>query len=57
MQLSSQSQDGSVLQQEKQPDTTEGKVIVDYGLDIDYERSEPQIEPDAQEEMEGNSDT
>ena len=29
----------SVPQQEKKPDTTEGKVIVDYNLDIDYEGS------------------
>ena len=27
----------SVYQQEKQPDTAEGKVIVDYNLVIDYE--------------------
>ena len=31
----------SVPQQEEQPDAAEGKVIVDYNLDIDYEGSEP----------------
>ena len=47
----------SVPQQEKQSDVTEGKVIVDCGPDVDYEWSEPKIEPDAQEEKEENSDT
>ena len=39
---------------DEQPDTAEGKIIVDYSLDVDYERSEPKIEPDAQEEKEEN---
>ena len=45
-----------IPQQEYQPDTTEGKVIADYGLDIEYEGSEPKNEPDVQEEKEENSD-
>ena len=35
----------SVLQQEKHPDATEGKVIADYNLDIYYKGSEPKNEP------------
>ena len=31
-------------QQEKRPDTTEGKVIVDDNPDVDYEGSEPKNE-------------
>ena len=46
----------SVPQQEEQPDATEGKVIADYGLDINYEGSEPKIELDVQAEKEENSD-
>ena len=46
----------SVPQQEEQSYTAEGKVIIDYGLDVDYEESEPKIEPDAQEEKDENSD-
>ena len=40
-----------------QPDTTECKVMVDYNLDIEYEGSEPNNEPVAQEEKDENSDT
>ena len=32
----------------EQPDATEGKEIADYDLDVDYEGSEPKVEPDAQ---------
>ena len=37
----------SVPQQEEQADATEGKVIADYGLDVDYEPewSDPEIKP------------
>ena len=45
-----------VPKQEEQPDATEGKVIVDYNPNIDYEGSEPEIEPVAQEEKEETSD-
>ena len=45
----------SVPQQEEQTDATEGKVIIDYDLDIDYDGSEPKNEPVAQEEKEENS--
>ena len=44
-------------QQEEQSDPAEGKVIADYGPDVDYEGSEPEVEPDAQEQREVNSDT
>ena len=37
-------------------DRPEGKVTVDDSLDVDYESSEPKIEPDTQEEKENNSD-
>ena len=47
----------SVPQQEKQPDAAEGKVIIDYNPDVDYEGSEPKNEPVAWEEKEENSDT
>ena len=43
-------------QQEEQPDAAEGKVMVDYNMDIDYEGSEPKNEPVAQKEKEENSD-
>ena len=43
-------------QQEEQSDATEDKVIANYTLDIDCERSEPNVEPDAQEQMEVDSD-
>ena len=46
----------SVPQQEEQPDASEGKVIVDYDLHIDYERSDPKNEPVAQEKKDENSD-
>ena len=46
----------SVPQQEEQPDATEGKVIVDYDLDIDYYGSASKNEPVTQEEKEENSD-
>ena len=36
-------------QKEQQPDATEGKVIVDYDLNIDYEGTECKNKPDAQE--------
>ena len=42
-------------QQEEQPDATEGKVIVDYNLDVNYVGSESKNEPGAQEEKEENS--
>ena len=40
----------TVPQQPKQPNATESKVIVHYGLGIYYEGSKPENEPDAQEE-------
>ena len=43
-------------QQEDQPDTTEGEDIADYNLDIDYEGSEPEIKPSAQEQKEVDPD-
>ena len=43
-------------QQDEQPDATEGKVIVGYNPDIDYERLEPKNEPLAQAEKEENTD-
>ena len=46
----------SVLQQEEQPDSAEGEVIVDYDLDIDCEGSKQKNEPIAQEEQQENSD-
>ena len=46
----------TVSQHEVQSDTTEGKVIADYNSDVNYEGSEPEDEPVAQEEKEGNSD-
>ena len=39
----------SVSQQEEQLDVTEGKVIAEYGPAVDYEETEPKIEPNAQE--------
>ena len=42
----------SVPQQEEQPDATEGKDIVDYNPDVDYEGSESQNDPVAQEKKE-----
>ena len=42
-------------QQEEQPDATEGNVVADYNLDVDYEGSEPKNEPVTQEEVEKNS--
>ena len=36
-------------QQEEQSDTIEGIVIVDYNPDVDYEGSEPKVEPGTQE--------
>ena len=47
----------SVPQQEEQPDATEGKVIVDYILDVDYEGSETKNATVALEEEEENSVT
>ena len=43
-------------QQEEQSDAAEGKVIADYDPDIDYEGSEPKVEPDAREQREIDSD-
>ena len=40
----------SVPQQEKQTDMAEGKDIVDYNGDVNYEGSEPKNEPVTQEE-------
>ena len=45
----------SVLQQELQPDTTEGEDIAKYDLDVDYQQSEPKNEAVAQEKKEENS--
>ena len=45
------------MQQEENLDATEGKVIADYNIDIDYEGSEPKNGPDAQEKKERDSDT
>ena len=44
-------------QQEEQPDTTEGKDIVDYNLDIYCDGSEPKKEPVTQEQREVDPDT
>ena len=41
--------------QMEQPDATEGKVTADYDLDVDYKRSEPEVEPHAQEQREDRS--
>ena len=43
-------------EQEEQPDATEGKVIADYDPGVDYEGSEPKVEPDAQEQKEEDPD-
>ena len=43
-------------QQGKQPDAAEGKDIADNNLDIGYEGSEPQVEPDAQEQRDIDPD-
>ena len=43
-------------QQEEQADAREGKVIVDYNPDVDYEQSEPKNEPVAQDQREVNPD-
>ena len=43
-------------QQGEQPDTTEGKDIADYNPDIDYEGSEPKVEPDTKEQREDDPD-
>ena len=43
-------------QQEDQSDATEGKDIADYNLDVDYEGSEPEVEPVTQVEREISSD-
>ena len=37
-------------QQEDKPDAAEGKDIVDYDPDLDYEGSEPEVEPVTQEQ-------
>ena len=42
----------SVPKQEEPPDITEGKVMVDYDWDVDYEGSESKNKPVAQEEKE-----
>ena len=44
-------------QQGEQSDTAGEKVIADYNADIDCERSEPEVEPDAQEQREVDLDT
>ena len=44
-------------QQEDKPDAAEDKHIVDYDLDVDYEGSEPKVEPVAQEQSEVYPDT
>ena len=43
-------------QKGEQPDTAECEVIADYDPDVDYEKSEPEIEPDAQEQREDDPD-
>ena len=43
-------------QKEEQPDASEGKIIADYDLDVDYEGSKPEVEPDAQEQREVDPD-
>ena len=43
-------------QQKDQPDTTGGKVITDYNLDIDYEGSEPKAKQSAPEQREVDPD-
>ena len=44
--------DQSQCQQEEHWNAAEGKVIADYDPHIDYARSEPKNQPDAQEEKE-----
>ena len=46
----------SVPHGEEQPYVAEEEVIVDYSLDLNYERSEPEIQEDAQEEKKENYD-
>ena len=43
-------------QQEDQSDTTEGEDIADYDPNIDYEGSEPEVDPVGQEQREVNPD-
>ena len=43
-------------QQEEQPDATGGKNIADYDPDVDYEWSEPEVEPVTQDQREVGSD-
>ena len=43
-------------QQGEQLDATEGKEMADYNLDVDYERSELEVEPDTQEQREVDPD-
>ena len=42
--------------QEGHPDTAKGRDIADYTPDIDYEGSEPKVEPVAQEQREVDPD-
>ena len=43
-------------QQEGHPDAIEGRDIADYNLDIDYEGSEPKVDPFAQEQRKVDPD-
>ena len=43
-------------QQEDQQDAIGGKDIADYGLDVDYEGSEPKVKQSAQEQREVDPD-
>ena len=43
-------------QQEGHPDDTEEKDIADYNPDVDYEGSEPKVEPVAQQQREVDPD-
>ena len=45
----------SVPQQEEQTDATEGKDIVDFNSNVDYEGSEPKNKPVAQQQKEEDS--
>ena len=44
-------------QQGEQLDATEGKDIADYNPDVDYEGSDLEVEPDAQEQRKVDSGT
>ena len=46
----------TVPEKEEHPDSTKGKVIADYNLDVDYEGSGPHNELNAQEEKEEDAE-